>query len=90
MYYCVYEEGNCNVRNCSEGNEFFKRQNYTEAVKKYTQAIELDGTNHVYYSNRSAAYSGQSLFAEAASDGEKCVSLNPQFVKGRNVQINVA
>ncbi|KAG9408118.1 hypothetical protein AC1031_021357 [Aphanomyces cochlioides] len=29
-----------------------------------------------------AAYSGQSLFAEAAQDGEKCVQLNPQFVKG--------
>jgi len=36
----------------SEGNEFFKRQDYANAIKKYSEAIELDGNNHVYYSNR--------------------------------------
>lgn len=36
----------------SEGNEFFKRQDYANAVQKYGEAIEIDGTNHVYYSNR--------------------------------------
>ncbi|KAH9108501.1 hypothetical protein AeMF1_016333 [Aphanomyces euteiches] len=66
----------------NEGNEFFKKGQYAQAIEKYTEAINLDPTNHVYYSNRSAAYSGQSLFAQAAQDGEKCVQLNPQFVKG--------
>ncbi|KAF0700163.1 Aste57867_9291 [Aphanomyces stellatus] len=66
----------------NEGNEFFKQKQYAKAVDKYSEAIALDPTNHVYYSNRSASYNGQSLFAEAAKDGEKCVELNPQFVKG--------
>ena len=36
----------------SEGNEAFKNQDYSTAVAKYTEAIELDPSNHVYFSNR--------------------------------------
>jgi hypothetical protein len=28
----------------------------TEAIAQYTKAIDADGSNHVYFSNRSAAY----------------------------------
>ncbi|ETV95980.1 hypothetical protein H310_10637 [Aphanomyces invadans] len=66
----------------NEGNEFFKKGKYAEAIEKYTDAINLDPTNHVYFSNRSAAFLGQHCYQEAADDGAKCVELNPQFVKG--------
>lgn len=36
----------------SEGNEAFKKQDYPTAVAKYTEAVEIDPTNHVYFSNR--------------------------------------
>lgn len=36
----------------SEGNDAFKHGKWELAVQKYSEAIELDGKNHVYYSNR--------------------------------------
>ena len=46
------------------------------------QAIALDPSNHVYYSNRSICYAETGKLAEAKDDGEKCVTINPAFVKG--------
>lgn len=66
----------------NEGNNAFKVQDYLTAVARYTEAIEIDATNHVYFSNRSAAYSGWGKFQEAADDAAECVRLNPKFVKG--------
>jgi len=38
-----------------KGNEAFKRNEFKLACEIFTEAIELDATNHVLYSNRSAA-----------------------------------
>lgn len=37
---------------CSEGNDAFKKADYALAVTKYSEAIAIDPSNHVYYSNR--------------------------------------
>jgi stress-induced-phosphoprotein 1 len=42
----------------------------------------LDGANHVYYSNRSAAYLQQKNASRALEDAEACIGLNPDFPKG--------
>lgn len=34
------------------GNELMKEERYQEAITSYTQAINLDGRNAVYYCNR--------------------------------------
>lgn len=47
-----------------------------------SQAIELDATDHVFFSNRSAAYLSKGDAANAMADGEKCIEINPQFAKG--------
>lgn len=65
----------------NEGNEAFKKGDWKKAVEKYTEAIKLDGTNHVYFSNRSAAYLGWLKYEEAAADAAKCIALNNCFVK---------
>ncbi|RLN52402.1 hypothetical protein BBP00_00009628 [Phytophthora kernoviae] len=66
----------------NEGNDAFKAQDYPTAIAKYTEAVEIDSSNHVYFSNRSAAYSGWSKFQEAADDAAECIRINPKFVKG--------
>mmetsp|Transcript_9101 Transcript_9101/g.18628 ORF Transcript_9101/g.18628 Transcript_9101/m.18628 type:complete len:266 (+) Transcript_9101:51-848(+) len=66
----------------NEGNVFFKAGDYPKAIEKYSAAIEVDPDNHVYYSNRSAAYGLSGQWEAAARDGQKCVSLNSKFLKG--------
>jgi stress-induced-phosphoprotein 1 len=39
----------------AQGNAAFSNGDYTAAIKHFTAAIELDPSNHVLYSNRSAA-----------------------------------
>jgi stress-induced-phosphoprotein 1 len=48
----------------------------------HSQAIELDPTNHVFYSNRSAAYLSSKLADKALEDAEACIKANPTWAKG--------
>ncbi|KAH7822463.1 putative stress-induced-phosphoprotein 1 [Monocercomonoides exilis] len=66
----------------TKGNNAFSSGDYDMAVDFFTQAIRLDPNNHVLYSNRSAAYAQLSKYNEALEDAEKCVEINPAFVKG--------
>lgn len=64
-----------------KGNEALKLEKYDEAIKFYTQAINLDSINHVLYSNRSAAYCKCGKFQDALADAERTVSLKPDWAK---------
>jgi tetratricopeptide (TPR) repeat protein len=64
------------------GNEAFSAKNYEEAIRFYTSAIQADGTNHVFYSNRSACYASQTKWQLAANDAKECIKLDPTFIKG--------
>lgn len=66
----------------NQGNVAFQNQRYEEAVKLFTQAIELDASNHVFWSNRSASFAGMARWHEALEDAEHCVSLKPEWAKG--------
>jgi stress-induced-phosphoprotein 1 len=46
------------------------------------KAIELDPSNHVLYSNRSACYASLRDFEKALTDANKTVELNPGWSKG--------
>ncbi|XP_050347312.1 stress-induced-phosphoprotein 1 [Nymphalis io] len=65
-----------------KGNAALAAENYDEAIKYYTSAIELDPNNHVLYSNRSAAYAKKKKYSAALEDADKTVSLNPSWSKG--------
>lgn len=56
--------------------------NFDEAVKCYSQAIELDPKNHVLWSNRSAAHAKAESYTEALEDAEKTVELAPTWARG--------
>ncbi|XP_053612280.1 stress-induced-phosphoprotein 1 [Plodia interpunctella] len=65
-----------------KGNAALASGNYYEAIKQYTEAIAIDPTNHVLFSNRSAAYAKAGDYAAALEDANKTVSLNPTWSKG--------
>ncbi|KAM8961311.1 small glutamine-rich tetratricopeptide repeat-containing protein beta isoform 2-T2 [Pelodytes ibericus] len=64
-----------------EGNNFMKEQNYEAAMTCYTQAVELDPSNAVYYCNRAAAYSQLGNQSDALKDCEKAVSIDATYSK---------
>ncbi|KAG0378357.1 MAG: putative Hsp90 cochaperone [Linnemannia gamsii] len=64
------------------GNAFFKKSDFVEAVKEYTEAIKRDDTDPRAYSNRAACYTKLMAINEALKDCETCISLDPKFVKG--------
>lgn len=64
------------------GNEALQRKAYDEAIKHYSEAISLNGSQHTYYSNRAAAYQSKGDFSKALADAEKCIQLAPQWPKG--------
>ena len=39
-----------------KGNKLYADGKFAEAIAAYTEAIKYDSKNHVYFSNRSAAY----------------------------------
>ncbi|KAF8898458.1 hypothetical protein BD779DRAFT_1795158 [Infundibulicybe gibba] len=63
------------------GNAFMSSKNYDQAIESYHQAVALDPTNPVYYSNRAAAYSSKGDHLAAVGDAEQAISVDPKFVK---------
>ena len=53
------------------GNKFLKDGDVDDAIQYYSLAIRLDGQNHVFYSNRCAAYQLKKQWASAVADAEK-------------------
>ena len=64
------------------GNKALQSGDATAAIENYTKAINADGTNHVYYSNRSAAYLKNGDGNNALEDAISTISINPEFSKG--------
>ncbi|KND03016.1 uncharacterized protein SPPG_02087 [Spizellomyces punctatus DAOM BR117] len=63
------------------GNKEMAAKKYADAIDLYSQAIELDGENAVFYSNRAAAYSQVSKFEEAVADAKRAVEVDPGYSK---------
>ncbi|XP_076973455.1 small glutamine-rich tetratricopeptide repeat-containing protein beta isoform X2 [Tamandua tetradactyla] len=64
-----------------EGNNHMKEENYNAAVECYTQAIELDPSNAVYYCNRAAAQSKLGNYTDAIKDCEKAIGIDSKYSK---------
>lgn len=68
----------------AEGNECLKSKDFDGAIAKYTEAIALDASNRVYFSNRSAAYLSKGDAAAALADAEEVIRLDPTWAKGHS------
>lgn len=66
----------------AKGNAAFSAGDYEAAVRHFTEAIALAPTNHVLYSNRSAAHASLHNYAEALADAKKTVELKQDWSKG--------
>jgi tetratricopeptide (TPR) repeat protein len=64
-----------------EGNNHMKEENYTAAFDCFTQAIEPDPNNAVYYYNRVAAQSKLSHYTDAIKDCEKAIAIDAKYSK---------
>ncbi|OQR93695.1 hypothetical protein THRCLA_08369 [Thraustotheca clavata] len=64
------------------GNRFFSDGEYEKAAEAFTQAIALDPSNAIYYSNRSGAYLKLNRGSDAVKDAKKCIELRPEWPKG--------
>lgn len=64
------------------GNKAFADQKYDEAIKLYGEAIKLDPSNHVFFSNRAASHGGKADWKASADDAKECIRLDPAFIKG--------
>ncbi|KAL3801498.1 hypothetical protein HJC23_000936 [Cyclotella cryptica] len=64
------------------GNAALQSGKLTEAIEHYTKAINADGTNHVYYSNRSAAYLKKGDANNALEEANSTIAIDPNFAKG--------
>jgi len=62
--------------------EAFNDQNYKGAVDLLKKAIKLDPDNHIFYSNRAAAYMALEAYEKALSDADECIRLQPTWAKG--------
>ena len=63
------------------GNEAFKRGDYDDAISLYSEAIDLDSSNHVYWANRAAAHLGKDNFEAARDDCVKALEIDPTYAK---------
>ena len=64
-----------------KGNQALAAGREKEAVEHYSSAIALDSTNHVFFSNRSAAYCKLQQYEKALEDANECIKLNPTWSK---------
>ncbi|KAK5651523.1 hypothetical protein OQA88_11977 [Cercophora sp. LCS_1] len=64
------------------GNKAIAAKNFDEAIDKFTQAIAIDPSNHILYSNRSATYASKKDWENALKDAEKTTEIKPDWPKG--------
>ena len=63
-------------------NGFLTRNQFVMSALYYSFAIQTDPNNHIFFSNRSVSFLKLGDFQRALSDGERCIEINKEFVKG--------
>lgn len=69
------------------GNKALQEKRFDDAIEAYSQAIAVDPSDHVFFSNRSAAYLSKGDAQNALQDANKCIELNASWPKGYSRQV---
>ena len=67
-----------------EGNNAFKKKDYSVAIDLYSRAISIDPTNAAYFLNRCMSFIEIQKFEEALSDANMAIQLKPDYFKAYN------
>ncbi|XP_063700555.1 dnaJ homolog subfamily C member 7-like [Culicoides brevitarsis] len=66
----------------NEGNTLYKVREYVDALRCYSDAVQLCPNNAPYLGNRSACYMMLGRYNEALKDARQSVQIDPNFEKG--------
>ncbi|KMT01766.1 hypothetical protein BVRB_9g210500 [Beta vulgaris subsp. vulgaris] len=66
----------------SLANEAFKGHKYSQAIELYSQAIEVNNQNAVYWANRAFAHTKLEEYGSAIHDATKAIEIDPKYSKG--------
>lgn len=64
-----------------KGNDSFKKGDWAQAVKHYTEALKRNPKDSKIFSNRAACYTKLTAFDLALKDCDSSIELDPTFVK---------
>ena len=65
----------------SQANDYFKTEKYQQAIELYTQCIQLNPNNAVFYANRSISYLRTECFGYALADASKAIETDKSYLK---------
>ncbi|XP_072965076.1 serine/threonine-protein phosphatase 5 [Typha angustifolia] len=63
-------------------NEAFKANKFSQAIELYSQAIELNESNAVYWANRAFAHTKLEEYGSAVQDATTAIEIDPKYSKG--------
>lgn len=67
-----------------DGDKFYNRKKYDEAIESYTRAIELNPKDYSFFNNRGVAFHAKGELENAIADYTKAVELNPNHFSSFN------
>ena len=73
-----------------QASEAVSAGDFRRAVQAYGQAIALDPSNHILYTNRSAALFKLSRFADSVKDARAARDLNPKWAKVSDAPLSLS
>jgi stress-induced-phosphoprotein 1 len=71
----------------AEGNKAFSAKDYDRAIDLFSKALDLDQSNFVLWSNRSAAKAGKRDYDGALADADQVCAPSPLYAAHNRAKI---
>ncbi len=65
----------------NEGNDWFHKGDYDNAIRAYSEAIKLDPSNATFYHNRALVYKQKQMWNLMRQDAEAALKADPTYAK---------